>query len=204
MLQAPKVSGIAGVDEAGVGPWAGPVFAAAVTLEPRFLSKISHLCINDSKKLTAKKREEIFLSLDKIKNPSGGFEFSVAYASVQEIDELNIRKATHLAMYRALKGLTLPLHTALIDGNHGPEIDIPTDYIIKGDQKILSIAIASIIAKVHRDHLMETLHKSHPNYGWNKNAGYGTKLHREALEKFGVTIHHRKSYAPIRKIMEKI
>ncbi len=204
MLEAPKTLGIAGVDEAGVGPWAGPVIAAAVIIYPDFLPKVYNLPIDDSKKLSKKKREEIFSIFQDIQNPSAGFEFSIGEASVQEIDTLNIRKATHLAMSRALKKLTLPIHSVLIDGNHGPKISTPMTCIIKGDQKILPIAMASIVAKVHRDRLMEELHEEYFHYNWKNNAGYGTKHHQEALKKFGVSIHHRKSYAPIRVFLEGI
>jgi len=202
-LQAPETYGTAGIDEAGVGPWAGPVVAAAVAIQPNFLSKISHLIINDSKKLTSTKRESIFLAFQQMHNPNEGFDFSIGSASVDEIDKLNIRNATHLAMCRALENLTLPINSVFVDGNHGPKINIPMTCIVKGDQKILSISMASIIAKVYRDRVMEALHEKHPCYNWIKNAGYGTKHHKEALEEFGITAHHRKSYAPIRAIIDK-
>ena len=182
---------VAGIDEAGRGPWAGPVVAAAVILDP---DKIPS-GLNDSKKLTAKRREALFNEV------MACADVGIAEASVEEIDTLNILQATFLAMHRAVENLTeTPAHL-LIDGNQKPKIDIPTTTIVKGDSLSLSIAAASIIAKVFRDRIMADLAKSFPDYGWETNAGYGTAAHREGLDMVGVSPHHRKSYAPIARLM---
>lgn len=182
---------VAGVDEAGRGPWAGPVVSAAVILD---VNKIPS-GLNDSKKLSKKKRELIYPEI--IKHSMVG----IGVSSVEEIDNLNILQASKLSMVRAIKNLpTLP-GMALIDGNQS--IDAPCDnqWVIKGDSISLSIAAASIVAKITRDNIMEDLHQDFPDYGWNKNSGYGTKLHQESLKKFGITNHHRKSFAPIKKLV---
>lgn len=188
----PKIIRIAGVDEVGRGPWAGPVTACAVVLDPNNIPP----GLNDSKKLTAKRREALFEILQTCA------EISIAHASVEEIDEINILAASHLAMERALAGLkSMPDH-ALIDGNKLPKnLMCPADAIIKGDGKSASIAAASIVAKVTRDRMMVALAQQFPGYGWERNAGYGTKMHQLGLQEFGVTTHHRRSFKPIHNIL---
>lgn len=183
---------IAGVDEVGRGPFAGPVMAAAVVLD---FARIP-AGLNDSKKLTARRRDALHDALREVA------EISVAQASVAEIDDLNILAASHLAMRRALEGLPVPPDYALIDGHIVPR-DLPcaAEAVIKGDGRSLSIAAASIVAKVGRDALMAALAQQHPGYGWERNAGYGTKQHRDALLNLGVTPHHRRSFAPVRNIL---
>jgi ribonuclease HII len=183
---------IAGVDEVGRGPLAGPVTAAAVRLLPGRVPT----GLNDSKKLTARRRDAIY---DAIMDMC---EVSIAHASVAEIDEINILRASHLAMVRALRGLPNPPDYALIDGNLLPR-DLPcnAEAIIKGDALSISIAAASIVAKVTRDRLMVDLAQQHPGYGWEKNAGYPTKQHQQALLNLGVTPHHRRSFKPVHNIL---
>ena len=190
-----------GLDEAGRGPWCGPVVAACGCWPGGQIPEELTHAINDSKKLSAKKREELF---PKIMNSNA--IVGIGQASAEEIDKINILQASFLAMKRALdmtkeKGFEPAF--ALIDGNKLPKWDIPMQAIIGGDAKSLSIASASIVAKVTRDHIMQDLAKEYPQYGWDKNAGYGTKAHIEALEKYGITPHHRKTYAPIAKLLEK-
>lgn len=191
---------VVGLDEAGCGPWAGPVVAGCAWIDQARFPENLKVAINDSKKLTAKKRDRIFESL--IALPEDVFRYGVGEASVEEIDTLNIRQASYLAMQRAHTPLQkISPQFALIDGTSKPNLGIPIRPIVKGDQLSLSIAAASILAKVTRDRIMETLHLEHPEYAWDKNAGYGTKAHIDALEQFGVTPHHRKSYAPIAKLI---
>ncbi len=182
---------IAGVDEAGRGPWAGPVFSAAVILNDNNIPEE----INDSKKLSEKKRNNIYLEI--ISNHTYG----LGIAEVDEIDELNILGATLLSMERAINNLAVNPDFILIDGNHKPKIEIDSESVIKGDTKSLSIAAASIIAKVERDKFMRKLDVQFPAYNWRKNKGYGTKDHQNALNKYGVTKYHRKSFSPVRKIL---
>ncbi len=193
--QAGKI--ICGVDEVGRGPLAGPVVAAAVILPLKFPDD---LCakIRDSKKMTKRSREAIFESL------KSACHFFIAEASVEEIDKLNILWATMLAMQRAVAGLEAPIDIALIDGNRAPDLSCKAIPIVKGDDKSLSIAAASILAKVHRDGLMAKLAKEFPVYGWDKNAGYGTAKHMEAVSKHGITSWHRTSFAPIRAAAENM
>ncbi len=183
---------IAGVDEVGRGPLCGPVTAAAVVLD------ISRLPpgLDDSKKLTAARRAALAEALE------GCAEISIAHASVEEIDRLNILAASHLAMCRAIEGLATLPDLALVDGNRLPrDLPCPGEAIVKGDGRSVSIAAASIVAKISRDAIMETLAQQHPGYGWERNAGYGTKEHKAALLNLGVTPHHRRSFAPIRNIL---
>ena len=183
---------VAGVDEVGRGPLCGPVVAAAVILNPANIPD----GLADSKKLTAKRREILF---DRIVETS---QYCVAEASVQEIDQINILQASLLAMRRALDGLARAPGFALIDGNHlPPDLPMPAQAIIKGDDRSLSIAAASIIAKVSRDRQMTALAAEFPGYGWENNAGYGTKQHLEGLNRLGVTPHHRRSFKPIHNIL---
>lgn len=184
---------ICGVDEAGRGPWAGPVVAAAAILDPGDFPA----GLNDSKQLSAKRREALFEAL-----AEGPAEIGVGVASVEEIDRANILQATYLAMRRAIEALPSAPALALIDGNRAPK-DLACDCqaVIKGDGRSLSIAAASIIAKVTRDRIMTKLAETHPGYGWERNAGYGVKAHQEALKRLGVTPHHRRSFKPIHKIL---
>jgi ribonuclease HII len=183
---------VAGVDEVGRGPLAGPVTAAAVVLDPNRIPA----GLNDSKALSAKVRDRLF---DEIHSVA---EVSVAHATVEEIDRLNILRASHLAMCRAVSGLPRPPDQALIDGNMIPR-DLGCDGValIKGDARSVSIAAASIVAKVVRDRIMVDLAQQHPGYGWEKNAGYPTKAHREALLSLGVTPHHRRSFKTVYNIL---
>ena len=183
---------VAGVDEVGRGPLAGPVTAAAVVLDP---SRIPG-GLNDSKKLTALARETLFDTL------IGTADVSIAHASVEEIDEINILQAAHLAMCRALEGLSAPAEHALIDGNLIPKaLTCSAEAVIKGDGRSLSIAAASIVAKVTRDRIMVDLAQQHPGYGWEKNAGYPTKAHRDAILNLGITPHHRRSFKTIHNML---
>lgn len=184
---------VAGVDEAGRGPWAGPVVAAAAILNRDTLPS----GINDSKQLSEAKREALF---DHI---MGSAMVGVGMASVEEIDSLNILAATKLAMRRAVEQLPQLPAIALVDGNQPPELPCPVKTIISGDALSLSIAAASIVAKVTRDRIMKQLAAECPGYGWEKNAGYGTKSHQTGLAALGVTIHHRRSFRPIRELLEK-
>jgi len=186
-----------GIDEAGRGSWAGPVVASAVYLLPNH--KI--IGLNDSKKLSLKKREMLFAEI------SSSQKYGIGLASAEEIDNLNILQATFLAMKRALMDLNnqdgiknLQL-IYLVDGNINPDLGVKSQAIIKGDSTIDSIAAASIIAKVTRDKIMSELDDLNPGYKWATNAGYGTGEHMNALKKLGVTIHHRKSYKPIANLL---
>jgi ribonuclease HII len=181
---------VVGVDEVGRGPLAGPVTAAAVRLDPLRIPD----GLADSKTLTAARREALFdLILDQA-------EVSIAHASVEEIDSLNILRASHLAMERAVAALA-PDH-ALIDGNLIPRgLACPATALVKGDAKCLSIAAASIVAKVTRDRIMVDLAQQHPGYGWEVNAGYPTRAHLEALQNLGVTPWHRRSFRPVHNIL---
>ena len=183
---------VAGVDEAGRGCWAGSVVAGAVILDYNNVPK----AINDSKKLSHEKREEIYQEIIKT------CQYAVGIATAQEIDEINILEATKLAMQRAVANLGIIPDLALIDGNKAPILPCKTKTVIGGDAKSLSIAAASIIAKVTRDRMMTELAKQYPHYGWETNAGYGTKQHQQALAKYGVTEYHRKTYKPIKLLLE--
>ncbi len=183
---------IAGVDEVGRGPLAGPVTAAAVVLNPKDIPD----GLNDSKKLSAKKRislnEVILLKAD----------VSIAHATVSEIDEINILRASHLAMERAVAGLSEAPDYLLIDGNLIPKgLFLPSEAVVKGDARSVSISAASIVAKQARDEIMSDLAQQFPGYGWETNAGYPSKAHREALTTLGVTPHHRVSFKPVHKIL---
>ena len=183
---------IAGVDEVGRGPLAGPVTAAAVVLDLAVVPP----GLNDSKKLSAKARATLDTELHRVA------EVSIAHASVQEIDEINILRASHLAMERAVARLIVAPDFLLIDGNMIPRgLTIPAEAVIKGDARSVSIAAASIVAKISRDHIMVDLAQQHPGYGWETNAGYPSKRHREALQNLGVTPHHRRSFKPVHNIL---
>jgi len=181
---------VVGVDEVGRGPLAGPVTAAAVRLDPGRLPQ----GLRDSKKMTAQARERLFDWL--MQNA----QVSVAHASVEEIDTLNILRASHLAMERAVAAL--PADHALVDGNLIPKgLACTARAIVKGDATCLSIAAASVVAKVTRDRIMVDLAQQHPPYGWERNAGYPTKAHLQALLDFGVTPFHRRSFGPVHNIL---
>ena len=190
-LVACGVMRIAGVDEVGRGPLAGPVTAAAVILDPNNIPD----GLNDSKALSRKKRE----ALEPLIFASA--EVSIAHATVEEIDEINILRASHLAMERAIANLGRVDH-ALIDGNMIPRgLTIPATTIIKGDTRSLSIAAASIVAKICRDRIMKVLSQQYPGYGWETNSGYGSKSHIFALQNLGVTPHHRRSFKPVHNML---
>lgn len=182
---------ICGVDEAGRGPLAGPVCAAAVILPPGLEIE----GVNDSKKLSEKKREALF---EVIKQQAASY--SIAYATVEEIEACNILNATMLAMKRAVEGLSVKADYAMIDGNRLPDLSIDCEYIIKGDAKSMSIACASILAKVSRDRLLYEYAKEYPQYQFDKHKGYGTKAHREAIIEYGPCPYHRPSF--LKKILK--
>jgi ribonuclease HII len=184
---------IAGVDEAGRGPLAGPVVAAAVVL-PR---KFSHETLNDSKQLTAAHRDELFVFLTN--HP--GIRYGVGIGSVELIDKINILQATYWAMLEALSQLNPQPDHALVDGLRVPSIKIPQTAIVEGDAKSYSIAAASVIAKVTRDRMMREMHAQYPQYNFAQHKGYATPEHLELLQKHGACPIHRKSFAPIRKEM---
>ncbi len=183
---------VAGVDEAGRGPLCGPVVAAAVRLDPARIPE----GLNDSKALSASRRESLFAALCAVA------DLAWAEASVAEIDEHNILRASHLAMERALAGLPGGADYALIDGNMIPRgLALPAEAVVKGDARSLSIAAASIVAKVARDRIMVDLAQQHPGYGWERNAGYPTRDHLAALRDLGPTPHHRRSFRPVHNIL---
>ncbi len=191
---------IFGLDEAGRGPWCGPVVAACVCWKSGQVPLSLAHQINDSKKLTLKKREALFPLILSCPTAIVG----VGEASAAEIDSMNILQASFLAMQRALDSVRKQGYSpafALIDGNRLPNWDLPSRCLVKGDALSLSIAAASIIAKVVRDRYMARLSQEYPAYHWDKNAGYGTPEHIAALQAYGITPHHRKSYAPIRKLL---
>ena len=198
-----KYSGlIAGIDEAGRGPWAGPVVAGAVIFYTRDINPRLLNSLNDSKKLSAKKREELY-ALIKQEAGYGHLSYGIGEASAAEIDRLNILQATFLAMRRALENLPQLPDIAIIDGNRSPkDFPCPSTTVIKGDAKSYSVAAASIMAKVYRDRFMSSLAQNYPGYGFEKNAGYGTKAHVEGLKKLGITPEHRKTYRPIAELLK--
>ena len=184
---------IAGIDEAGRGPWAGPVVAACVILD-----RASPIVgINDSKQLNKARREALY---SRIKETA---KVGIGIASVAEIDTLNILVATKLAMQRSFTTLNAASDIILIDGNQLPALAHPMKAIVRGDALSISIAAASIIAKVTRDRIMAELALDFPHYGWEKNAGYGTQLHRQGITQCGITAHHRRSFSPIKKHLEE-
>ena len=183
---------VAGVDEAGRGPLAGPVVAAAVILDDR--QPIHGLA--DSKKLSAKRREALF---DEIR--AKALCCSIAQASVEEIDRLNILQATLLAMRRAVLGLRLPPKLVLVDGNRLPVLEIRSEAIVKGDEKVPCISAASILAKVTRDRWCKQYHVEFPQYGFDQHKGYGTAEHLAALRQHGACPQHRKTFRPVREVL---
>ena len=183
---------VAGVDEAGRGPLAGPVVAAAVILDE--LKPIEHL--GDSKVISPRRRERLF---DEIR--AQALACCIAEASVEEIDRLNILQATLLAMQRAVAGLRLAPRLVLVDGNRLPVLGMPAEAIVKGDARVPAISAASILAKVYRDRLCEALHEAHPTYGFARHKGYPTADHLAALRAHGACVAHRRSYAPVRAVL---
>ena len=188
---------VAGIDEAGRGPWAGPVVAAAVILDGARLSSELRAGLDDSKKLLPARRRELFATL------SNCAQIGIGRAEVDEIDRLNILQATMLAMSRAVAALPVRPDLALVDGNRLPELSCPARAVVGGDARALSIAAASIVAKVSRDAEMVALAKTYPGYGFERNAGYGTAEHRVALGRLGVTKHHRRSFRPIAALLSE-
>lgn len=185
---------VAGVDEAGRGPLAGPVVAAAVILDAR--APIQGLA--DSKQLSPRRREQLF---DEIR--AKALCCSVAQASVEEIDRLNILQATMLAMQRAVKGLRLKPNKVLVDGNRLPPLDVLAEAVVSGDALVPAISAASILAKVTRDRLLDELHALHPGYGFNRHKGYGTAQHMQALQTLGPLAVHRRSFAPVARALQR-
>ena len=181
---------VAGVDEAGRGPLAGPVVAGAAILDPAAIPD----GLDDSKRLSAAARETLFAALQ------SAARIGIGIATVEEIDRINILQATMLAMRRAVDALPVTPDLALIDGNRAPDLACLARTVVKGDATSLSIAAGSICAKVTRDRIMAELAGAHPGYGWERNAGYGTAEHRTAMSRLGLTDHHRRSFAPVRAI----
>lgn len=188
---------IAGIDEAGRGPLAGPVVAAAVVLDARVLSSPVWAALDDSKKMTATARDTLYEVI------SDTADTGVGITTIEDIDLLNILGATMKAMGDAVRALEHAPDYALIDGNRLPVLTCAGACVVKGDSKSMSIAAASVIAKVTRDRIMKDLDQHYPGYGWAQNAGYGTKQHMDALTRLGATPAHRKSFAPVRKILSK-
>jgi ribonuclease HII len=192
-LQIPDNIDIAGVDEVGRGPLAGPVIAAAVILDPE--RPVAGLA--DSKSISEKKREKLAHEII-----SKARAWAIARADVHEIDELNILQASLLAMCRAVSALHIKPVLVLVDGNHCPEMDLPVEAIIKGDTRVPAISAASIIAKVARDREMAELDHEYPGYGFAVHKGYPTRAHLEALKLLGVSSIHRRTFAPVRNLLQ--
>ena len=186
---------VAGIDEAGRGPWAGPVVAAAVVLDPARMPAALVSAIDDSKALSAARRLDLFGQL------ASHAAIGIGAASVAEIEDRDILQATFRAMARALAALPVRPALALVDGNRTPPLACRAEAVIGGDSRSLSIAAASIVAKVTRDRIMARLARRYPGFGWERNAGYGTAEHRSALDRHGITPHHRRTFAPIRKML---
>ncbi|GAB4362635.1 MAG: ribonuclease HII [Kiloniellaceae bacterium] len=199
---------VIGLDEAGRGPWAGPVVAAAAWLDPERLDPALAAGLDDSKKLTAKRRDALFTVLS---DPACPFAaVAVGAASVAEIDSLNILQASLLAMQRAAAALTAALgaarrpQVALVDGNKLPKLSCEARAVVKGDSLSLSIAAASVVAKVTRDRAMAEHARAYPGYGWERNQGYGTAEHQAGIARLGITPLHRRSFAPIRAALSRV
>ncbi len=186
---------VAGVDEVGRGPLCGAVVTAAVILDPAR----PIIGLNDSKKLTEARREKLF---DEIKEKA--LAWCIARAEVEEIDQLNILHATMLAMQRAVEGLSVTPRLALIDGNRCPQLKVPSASVIQGDSQVPAIAAASILAKVSRDREMQALELIYPGYGIATHKGYPTAFHLEALQRLGPTPIHRRSFGPVRRLLEEV
>jgi ribonuclease HII len=188
---------VCGIDEVGRGPLAGPVVAAAVIIRRSEAPKKILREINDSKKLTAEKREYLFNKIQEFSH------ISIAECSVEEIDEINILQASLRAMGKAYAGLAIRPGAALVDGNQKPKLPCAIKTIVQGDSKSLSIAAASIVAKHYRDCLMTRIADHFPHYGWKTNVGYGTPYHIKAIQIHGISIHHRRSFEPVFKQLVK-
>jgi ribonuclease HII len=189
---------VAGIDEAGRGPLAGPVYAAAAVIDRTRAARKLLRMIDDSKKLTLEQREEAYEAMI----ASGVVQFAVAEASVEEIDRINILQATYLAMRRAVQALVEQPEVVLVDGNRAPpQLGCRAETIVGGDAHSYSIAAASIFAKVTRDRYMHALALTYPGYGWETNRGYGSQQHLEALSLLGPTPHHRRSFAPVTRLV---
>ena len=189
---------VAGIDEAGRGPLAGPVYAAAAVIDRKRAARKLLRMIDDSKKLTLEQREEAYEAMI----ASGVVQFAVAEASVEEIDRVNILQATYRAMRRAVQALAEQPEVVLIDGNRvPPQLGCRAETIVGGDAHSYSIAAASIFAKVTRDRYMHALAVTYPGYGWETNRGYGSQQHLEALSLLGPTPHHRRSFAPVTRLV---
>ncbi|MCC7273161.1 MAG: ribonuclease HII [Alphaproteobacteria bacterium] len=186
---------VCGIDEVGRGPWAGPVVAAAVVLDPGRMPDAVLAALDDSKKVPAERR--VVLAREIRAHALVG----IGAASAREIDRINVLRATFVAMARALARLPCRPDAVLVDGNQAPPLGCRVVTVVGGDGRSLSIAAASIVAKVVRDALMVRLASRHPGYGWETNVGYGTEAHRDALARFGTTVHHRRSFAPISHIL---
>jgi len=185
---------VAGVDEAGRGPLAGPVFAAAVILDPQ--RPISGLA--DSKTLSESKRDSLYILIKE-----SALSWSIAQASVEEIDDRNILQATLLAMQRAVNGLHIQPDEVLVDGNRLPDLSMPAQAIVKGDSKVQAISAASILAKVERDKLMVDYHQHYPDFAFHVHKGYGTKQHVAEIEQFGFLDVHRRTFNPVKTMLMK-
>ncbi|MCK9635052.1 MAG: ribonuclease HII [Methylobacter tundripaludum] len=183
---------VAGVDEAGRGPLAGPVFAAAVILDP--MRPIAGLA--DSKILSESKRDSLYILIKE-----AALSWSIAQASVEEIDQLNILQATLLAMQRAVQGLHIQPDEVLVDGNRLPKFSMPAQAIVKGDSKVQAISAASILAKVERDKLMVDYHQQYPDFAFHEHKGYGTKQHLAEIERFGFLDVHRRTFNPVKSML---
>lgn len=192
LLERACVGPVCGVDEAGRGPWAGPVSAGAVILDPDRVPE----GLNDSKKLTAAARERLEVEIKAV-----AVAWCVAFASVEEIDTLNILQATGLAMHRAVSGLSVMARFALVDGGYAFRLPCPVKTVVRGDGLSCSIAAASILAKVARDRVMVTMEAAHPGYGFAAHKGYHAPVHVEALRRLGPSPIHRSSWAPIRRVL---
>ena len=188
---------VAGIDEAGRGPLAGPVVAAAVILEPEAVAAGLFRGLDDSKALSPVRREELFDALRR------GARIGLGAASAREVDARNVLRATMRAMQRAVAALGVTPDLALVDGDRAPELPCPARPMIGGDGRALSIAAASVAAKVTRDRIMTALAARYPGFGWERNAGYGTAEHRRALRRLGATPHHRLSFAPLVKMLRE-
>ena len=191
-IKIPQGLIVAGVDEAGRGPLAGPVFAAAVILNP--MRPIKGLA--DSKILSVSKRDSLYLIIKE-----AALSWSIAQASVEEIDELNILQATLLAMQRAVNGLHIRPDEVLVDGNRLPDLSMPAQAIVKGDSKVQAISAASILAKVERDKLMVDYHQHYPDFSFHLHKGYGTQQHLAEIEQFGFLAIHRKTFNPVKSML---
>lgn len=186
---------VAGIDEAGRGPLAGPVVAAAVSFGDCTLPATISTLIDDSKKLSPARRQAAYREIIRVA------DYGVGIAEVPEIDAMNILQATMTAMQRAIAGLSDRPDLALVDGNRAPVLPCAAQTVVKGDSRSLSIAAASIVAKVTRDTIMMDLDTAYPGYGWAKNAGYGVPAHLDAIRRLGPTTHHRRTFAPIRNLL---